>query len=124
MGLLGRIGRGLRRLFTRATPTASPPEPPPGPTGGGFFDDEPPGVPTGVDNWFIMATWDGPGTKARYRNAGDLDRLSPAGQVTIAYRDPDTGLLTYRTIHGPFPDDALRFIDDEIEFTTRRVSPP
>jgi hypothetical protein len=127
VGIFRRIGRAIARVLRPSTPPEPPDAPPPGPPGGpgpGFFDDEPPGAPTGVDNWFIMATWDGPGTKQRYTGPDDLRDLSPSGQVTVAYRDPDTGLLHYRTIHGPFPNDALRFIDDEIEFTVRTVSPP
>ncbi len=123
MGIFTRLRNAFARVFRAGPPTEPPPEHPPGPGGGGFFDDDAPGAPTGVDNWFIMATWDGPGTKQRYMGPTDLDRLSAGGQVIVAYRDPDTGFLTYRAIIGPFPNDVEGYIDDQIRIHIRRVSP-
>jgi hypothetical protein len=122
VGIFGRLRRAIARVFRPSPPPPPPTEPPPAPPGG---DDLDIGVrgPAPVDDWFIAATWDGPGTKARYTGPHDLMRLSPGGQVTVAYRDPDTGLVTYRVIHGPFRGDEDD-IWEQIEFTTRIVSPP
>jgi hypothetical protein len=123
VGIFRRIGRAVARVFRLSPPTEPPPEAPPEPTGAGVIgDDFPPGVSGPVDNWFIMATWDGPGTKQRYTGPDDLRDLGPGGQVTVAFRHDD-GTLTYRTIHGPFRGDEAD-IWEQIEVTTRVVSPP
>lgn len=123
MGLFARLGRAVRRVFRREPAPGPPPSPSAGPTGGGFFDDDPGGVTGPVDNWTIVATWDGPGTKTRYTGPDDLKRLGPGGQVIVQYTDPDTGLVTHRVIHGPFSGDE-EDIWQQIQFTTIVVSPP